>query len=104
MIATKESFEPQSTDAFPNSRKVYVPGNVHPGVKVPFREIELASTRLPAGGHEINEPVRVYDTSGPWSDPDRNCDVREGLQPLRSSWILNRGDVEEYSGRAVRPE
>ena len=45
MIATKDSFEPHSTDAFPNSRKVFVPGNIHPEVRVPFREIELSRTK-----------------------------------------------------------
>lgn len=104
MIATKDSFEPQSSDAFPNSRKIYVAGTLHPTVKVPFREIELSGTKLPAGGYEINDPVRVYDTSGPWSDPAANCDVREGLEPLRKDWIFQRGDVEEYTGRPVRPE
>ena len=104
MIASKNSFEPHSTDAFPASRKVYVPGTIHPKVRVPFREISLSRTKLFDGTYEENEPVRVYDTSGPWGDPDIQCNVREGLSGLRRDWILQRGDVEEYTGRSVRPE
>ncbi|HET6406695.1 MAG TPA: phosphomethylpyrimidine synthase ThiC [Chthoniobacteraceae bacterium] len=104
MIASKESFEPHSTDAFPASRKVYTPGALHKDLRVPFREISLNRTKLFNGSFETNEPVRVYDTSGPWSDPAVQCNVREGLPALRRSWILNRADVEEYTGRSVRPE
>jgi phosphomethylpyrimidine synthase len=104
MIASKDSFEPHSTDAFPASRKVYAPGLLHPGLRVPFREISLNRTKLFDGTYETNEPVRVYDTSGPWSDPDVQCNVREGLPALRREWILKRADVEEYSGRAVLPQ
>jgi phosphomethylpyrimidine synthase len=104
MIASKDSFEPHSTDAFPASRKVYVPGSLHKDLRVPFREIILNRTKLFNGTYETNEPVRVYDTSGPWNDPDVQCNVREGLAALRRSWIVNRADVEEYDGRVVRPE
>ena len=104
MIASKESFEPHSTDAFPASRKVYVPGSLHKDLRVPFREIALNRTKLFDGTYETNEPVRVYDTSGPWNDPEVQCNVREGLAALRRSWIVNRGDVEEYDGRAVQPQ
>jgi phosphomethylpyrimidine synthase len=55
------------------------------------------------GEMEVNEPVSVYDTSGPWSDPDFHGDVEQGLPPLRAKWIRDRGDVEEYEGRVVRP-
>jgi phosphomethylpyrimidine synthase len=104
MIAAKDTFEPHSMDPFPNSRKVFVNGVIHPDVRVPFREIELSRTKLFNGTYEVNEPVRVYDTSGPWSDPDVPCHVREGLPALRRNWVLARGDVEEYAGRAIRPE
>jgi phosphomethylpyrimidine synthase len=104
MIAAKDSFEPHSTDALPNSRKVFVNGVLHPDIRVPFREIELSRTKLFNGTYEVNEPVRVYDTSGPWGDPDVPCNVREGLAALRRNWIFARGDVEEYPGRNVRPE
>ena len=55
------------------------------------------------GEIEINEPVRVYDTSGPWGDPDFHGDVTQGLPPLRAKWIRDRGDVEEIEGRKVQP-
>jgi phosphomethylpyrimidine synthase len=87
----------------PNSRKVYVPGEIHPGLRVPFREISLAPTKTVSGEIEVNEAVRVYDTSGPWDDPDFHGDVEQGLPPLRSDWIRIRGDVEEIEGRAVTP-
>jgi phosphomethylpyrimidine synthase len=103
MIASRDSFEPLSTENFPNSRKVYVPGARHPDIRVPFREIELSPTRLLDGGSEQNAPVRVYDTSGPCSDPAVKCDIREGLPALRRSWIEERADIEEYAGRGTRP-
>lgn len=52
----------------------------------------------------MNEPVRIYDTSGPYTDPNVTIDVRKGLEPIRQPWILGRGDVETYAGRAVKPE
>ncbi len=86
---------------FPASRKVYVPGS-RPDVRVPMREITLTPT---SGrfGQEENPPVRVYDTSGPYTDPAVRTDVRQGLPPLRRPWILERGDVEEYDGRPIQP-
>ena len=87
----------------PNSRKIYVSGEVHTAVCVPFREITLAPTKSINGEIEMNEPVRVYDTSGPWGDPDFHGDVTRGLTPLRAKWIRDRGDVEEYDGRKVQP-
>jgi phosphomethylpyrimidine synthase len=104
MIAPKDSIEPQASDApLPNSKKVYVPGELHPDIRVPFREISLALTKTMSGEMEVNEPVRVYDTSGPWGDADKNIEVTEGLPGLRSKWIRDRGDVEEIAGRAVTP-
>jgi phosphomethylpyrimidine synthase len=103
MIATQDSFQPQSGDHFPNSRRVYAAGRLHPNVRVPMREITLAPTKSLHGRIEVNEPVRLYDTSGPWGDPDFNGMVEEGLPALRRSWILARGDVEEYEGRPVQP-
>jgi phosphomethylpyrimidine synthase len=92
-----------SDAALPNSRKVYVAGELHPDIRVPFREISLAPTKTMSGEIEINEPVRVYDTSGPWGDADQQIDVNQGLPPLREGWILQRGDVEAIQGRAVTP-
>ncbi len=93
----------------PNSKKIYVEGNIHPDIRVPFREIKLASTIIQnsAGAEPIqekNEPVLVYDTSGPYTDPEVDIDVRKGLTPIRREWILARGDVEAYEGRSERPE
>jgi len=86
----------------PNSRRVYIEGS-QPGVRVPFREIEQNATRNFDNSLEENPPVRVYDTSGPWGDPDAHGDVRDGLAGMRREWILARGDVEEYDGRELRP-
>src|ERR1041384_698004 len=96
----------QSADdcsAFPNSKKVYVAGEIHPDIRVPFREITLAPTKSMSGEIEVNEPVRVYDTSGPWGDDRFDGDVTQGLPALRSKWVRDRGDVEEIHGRAVTP-
>ncbi len=87
----------------PNSKKVYVASEIHPDIRVPFREIDLAPTKTMSGEIEVNEPVRVYDTSGPWSDPDFRGSVEEGLPLLRAKWIRDRGDVEEIAGRIVQP-
>ena len=88
--------------SLPRSRRVYVSGKLHPNIRVPFREISLAPTKAINGNIEINEAVRVYDTSGSWTDPDFHADVTQGLPPLRAKWISNRGDVEEYSGRKIQ--
>src|SRR4029077_8263633 len=87
----------------PNSRRVYVSGKIHSDIRVPFREITLAPTKSINGAIEVNEPVRVYDTSGPWGDPDFHGDVTQGLPPLRAKWIRERGDIEEINGRAASP-
>ncbi len=94
----------KSDTVFPNSRRIYVPGQIHSDVSVPMREVELSETTHPNGRVEANEPVRIYDTSGPWGDPSYDGSVTEGLPALRRDWILARGDVEEYEGRAIKPE
>lgn len=99
--------EPKSmgvAEVFPNSRRVYIPGKIHPDIRVPMREIDLADTNHPNGRVEQNEPIRVYDTSGPWGDLDFKGNVEEGLPPIRRDWILARGDVAEYEGRDTKPE
>src|ERR1041385_5997546 len=104
MIATRKSLNPDSTDyVMPNSQRVYVAGEIHPEVRVPFREISLAPTKDFSGNLEPNEPVRIYDTSGPWGDAEFRGDVERGLPPLRADWIRERGDVEEIEERAVKP-
>jgi len=101
--STKIETSPANNEKpLPNSRRIYIDGK-QPGVRVPFREIEQNQTRNFNGSLEENPPVRVYDTSGPWGDPSRHTDVREGLPSLRRHWILSRGDVEEYEGRELQP-
>jgi len=102
MISEKEN-EPSAETPLPNSRKVYLPGQIHSDLRVPFREISLVPTKTMSGEIEANEPVRVYDTSGPWGDADQQIDVNQGLPPLRADWIRARGDVEEIAGREVKP-
>jgi phosphomethylpyrimidine synthase len=97
-----ETTEANNEKPLPNSRRVYIAGK-QPGVRVPFREISQNQTRNFDNSLADNEPVRVYDTSGPWGDPSIRADVREGLQSLRRHWILERGDVEEYQGRDLQP-
>ncbi len=117
MIATKDSFEPSvlrparsgtakdrhSSEQLPKSKRVYVEGKLHPDVRVPMREIELTPTKSYTGAIEPNEPVRVYDCSGPWGDPKFKGNVEKGLPALRAKWIRARGDVEEHAGRPVKP-
>jgi phosphomethylpyrimidine synthase len=69
-----------------------------------MRQIELHPTRSVAGGLEYNHPIKVYDTSGLWGDSGYTGTVKGGLPPLRYDWIFGRDDVEEYTGRVVRPE
>ena len=104
MNESQPSIEPHSSDRLSNSRRVYVQGTRHPDVRVPMREIALSPTKRLDGTVEVNEPVRVYDCSGPWGDPAYCGKVEEGLPRLRDGWIRARGDVEEYEGRAVAPQ
>jgi len=80
----------------PNSTKVYVAGS-RPDLRVPMREIHQSATPTDFGG-EKNPPIYVYDTSGPYSDPAANIDIRSGLPSVRSSWIEERGDSESLPG------
>lgn len=87
-----------SREPFPNSQKVYLTGKLHKGIKVPMRKINLDdsidhfnNTRTP------NEPVLVYDTSGPYTDPSQEIDIHRGLPPIRQPWIAARKDVELLS-------
>lgn len=80
-------------DAFPASHKIYVQGHLHPNVQVAMRGIQVEDPELKS---LFGEPVLpVYDTSGPYTDPNVEIDVRHGLPKLRQQWILDRGDVEE---------
>ena len=89
--------------AFPNSKRIYITGT-HPGVRVPMREIQLSPTLI--GGskeqpqYEENEAIPVYDTSGPYGDPQIAINVQQGLAKLRQPWIDARGDTEELTVRS----
>ncbi|GIX18066.1 MAG: hypothetical protein KatS3mg119_2252 [Rhodothalassiaceae bacterium] len=85
-----------TTGPIAGSRKIYETGS-RPDIRVPFREIPLD----PASGEEA---VVVYDTSGPYTDPEATIDITRGLPRIREAWIRERGDTEEYEGRPVRPE
>ncbi len=86
-----------TTGALPASEKIYINGTIHPEICVPMRQISV---------HEsANEPALiVYDTSGPYTDPNAKINISAGLDRLREPWIKGRGDVEEYEGRDVKPE
>ncbi|MCG6934667.1 MAG: phosphomethylpyrimidine synthase ThiC, partial [Proteobacteria bacterium] len=84
-----------SVQPFPNSRKIYVTGS-RPDIRVPMREIALTDT-LTERGTEKNPPLTIYDTSGPYTDPDVDIDIRRGLPDVRSPWIKARGDTEVLS-------
>ncbi len=105
MIANpKTSFEPHSSEQLPASNKVFVAGTIHADVRVPMREIEVTPTKSYTGAVTPNDPVRVYDCSGPWGDPAFTGTSEQGLPALRAKWIRARGDVEEIDGREVKPQ
>jgi len=80
----------------PNSRKIYVAGS-RSDIQVPMREISQSDTPASLGA-EKNPPIFVYDTSGPYSDPQAKIDIRSGLPAIRAAWIAERGDTEELTG------
>ena len=77
------------------SKKIYVKGKIHKDINVPMREISLH----PTSGED---PVVVYDSSGPYTDNSIQTDINEGLKSIRKNWILSRGDVESYEGREIK--
>lgn len=85
-----------TTEPISGSRKIYVPGKLH-NIKVAMREITLSPTKLANGKIEENPPVVVYDTSGPYTDPNISINLKKGLPKLRQQWILDRGDVEQLT-------
>ncbi|MFZ5913092.1 MAG: phosphomethylpyrimidine synthase ThiC [Pseudomonadota bacterium] len=94
-IHAKDTRISVTTGPLPASRKIYVEGGA--GVRAPLREVSLHDS--------ANEPpVRLYDTSGPYTDPEAEIDIYKGLPRNRRLWVQGRGDVEEYEGRAVRAE
>ncbi|MFM9835940.1 MAG: phosphomethylpyrimidine synthase ThiC [Methylophilaceae bacterium] len=95
-VNTDATVDAGATKPFAKSRKVYLQGS-RPDIKVPFREISLSDTPSQFGT-EKNPPVIVYDTSGPYTDPDVSIDIRNGLPALRAGWVMERGDVEQLDG------
>ena len=111
--ATDEKVEISTDPISPNSKKIYVNGTLHPDIKVPFREISLSpSTTINSNGNGNNghhkenseHSILVYDTSGPYTDPEAKIDIREGLQPIRLPWVMGRKDVEYYDARTILPK
>ncbi|MBD9450756.1 phosphomethylpyrimidine synthase ThiC [Rhizobium sp. RHZ02] len=96
-IAAKTITPTVTTGPLPASRKIYIPGDIHPDVRVPMREISVH----PTSGEP---PVTVYDSSGIYTVEGADISIEQGLPELRRSWVLARGDVEAYRGRQVRPE
>ena len=97
IMSKNEKVEMESTisrSPFPNSKKISVRGKLYPEVNVFMREIELNDTKIHGGGIEKNMPITVYDTSGPYTDPSVDIDIKKGLPRLRESWIMRRGDLE----------
>ena len=82
---------------FPNSKKIYVEGKIHP-INVAMREIQLSPTKLTNGGFEENAPITIYDTSGPYTDENATIDIQKGLPRIREQWILDREDVTVLEG------
>ena len=85
-------------DPFPASRKIYAPGKIHPSIRVPLRQVSQTPTRQLGGAEKdavLNPPVTLYDTSGPYTDPSVEIDIRQGLSPIRVEWIRDRNDVED---------
>jgi phosphomethylpyrimidine synthase len=98
-----------TTAPFPNSQKKYMAGQLHPGIRVPYREVSLHPSKAFNSDERIeNPPVALYDTSGPYTDPDVAIDVSRGLAPIRTSWIEKRNDTEltdrqiiDYGGKSL---
>ncbi|MFN9186026.1 MAG: phosphomethylpyrimidine synthase ThiC [Betaproteobacteria bacterium] len=99
-IAATAAVDDAAIVPLPRSRKVYVTGS-RPDLRVPMREIAQSDTPS-AFGAESNPPLSVYDTSGPYTDPQAKIDIRSGLAPLRAGWIDERGDTEELPGPSSR--
>jgi len=90
-LSKSAQVDPAVVASFPNSKKIYLPGS-RPDIRVPAREIRLTEAQGRGAG-EASFPVYVYDTSGPFTDPDVSIDIRAGLSPLREKWIAERGDT-----------
>jgi hypothetical protein len=95
-LSATATVDEAAVQPLPNSSKVYVQGS-RPDIRVPMRRISQSDTAA-SFGFEANPPIYVYDTSGPYSDPDAKIDIRSGLSSVRGPWIAERDDTEELSG------
>tara|TARA_R110002096_G_scaffold431885_1_gene647686 strand:+ start:96654 stop:98513 length:1860 start_codon:yes stop_codon:yes gene_type:complete len=97
----KKDKSPQENEAisrtpFPNSEKIYVQGNIHKDINVAMRQIKLSDSEDKFNNtKEPNDPIVVYDTSGAYTDPSIEIDIKKGLEPIREKWIMDREDVEQ---------
>ncbi|MCV6624424.1 MAG: phosphomethylpyrimidine synthase ThiC [Cellvibrionaceae bacterium] len=96
-LSESASVDKLSTTPLPNSKKIYIRGS-REGIRVAMREVSQSPTHQQDGRLEENPAVRVYDTSGPYTDPNIEIDVRKGLAPIRHDWINERDDCEELAG------
>ena len=100
-LSDKARLDDASIAPLPMSEKVYITGS-RPDIRVPMRKISQDDTptdmALSGQTGEENPPVYVYDTSGPYTDPDVTIDIRDGLAPVRLNWIEERGDTELLDG------
>ena len=96
-----------TSQPLPASHKVYIQSSHRADVHVPMRAITLSNSHGGINGNRhgesANAPVMVYDTSGPYTDPNAQTDIRQGLKPLRLDWIRSRGDTEELSAPSYQP-
>ena len=86
-----------SVEALPNSRKIFVQGS-RKDIQVAMREVSLTDTPLENGEFEKNPPITIYDTSGPYTDPNAEIDIRKGLDELRRTWVEERNDTDLLTG------
>jgi phosphomethylpyrimidine synthase len=96
ILSNTATVDKKAVEAIPNSKKIHVVGS-RPDIRVPMREISCSPTQTQTGLEE-NTPITVYDTSGPYTDPEATIDIRKGLQPLRANWIAERNDTVELDG------
>ena len=95
-IQTAAKLSEEVTRPFPNSKKIYVEGS-RPDIRVPMREVATLPTQT-ADGEEPNLPITIYDTSGPYTDPEADINLLKGLSAMRAGWIEERGDTEQLDG------
>ena len=95
-LSVTATVDAAAVQALPNSRKIYIEGS-RPDIRVPMREISQSDTPAMFGS-EKNPAIYVYDTSGPYTDPAANIDIRSGLASVREVWIAERNDTEELNG------